>query len=130
VILLDTHTAIWISTDKRQLSVPAAEAIREESRAAGGVAIASSSLWEIAMMSAKGRFRLPRPLTEYLRYVESIYVVLPITGAIAERAMLFMGKFPNDPTDRLIAATALVHNIKLVTKDKKIRLSQQVDCIW
>lgn len=130
MILLDTHTAVWMSTDKRQLSSDAATAIREESRAAGGVAIASSSLWEIAMMSAKGRFLLPKPLTEYLRYIESMYVVLPITGAIAERAMLFTGRFPSDPTDRLIAATAVVHTIKLVTKDRKIRLSQQVDCIW
>jgi PIN domain nuclease of toxin-antitoxin system len=130
VILLDTHTVVWTSTDKRQLSVSAAEAIREESRAAGGVAVASSSLWEIAMMSSKGRFVLPRPLSEYLRYIESMYVVLPITGAIAERAMQFTNMFPNDPTDRLIAATAVVHHIKLVTKDKPIRLSQQVDCIW
>jgi len=82
------------------------------------------------MMSSKGRFLLPGPLGEYLRYIESVYVVLPITGAIAERAMAFSGPFPKDPTDRLIAATAVVHNIKLVTRDKPIRMSQQVVCIW
>ena len=82
------------------------------------------------MMSSRGRILLPKSLAEYFRYIESMYVVLPITGAIAERAMLFTGKFPNDPTDRLIAATAVVHDIKLVTKDKPIRQSKQVDCIW
>jgi PIN domain nuclease of toxin-antitoxin system len=119
-----------MTADKRQLSTAAAEAIREESRAGKGVAIASSTLWEIAMMSARNELRLPGTLTEYLSYVEAVFVVLPITGAIAERSVLFTGVFPNDPTDRLIGATAVVHGIRLVTKDKKIRTSKQVDCIW
>ncbi len=130
MILLDTHVAVWMTADKRQLSTAAAEAIREESRAGRGVAIASSTLWEIAMMSARNELRLPGTLTDYLSYVESVFVVLPITGAIAERSILFAGMFPNDPTDRLIGATAVVHGIKLVTKDKKIRKSNQVDCVW
>jgi PIN domain nuclease of toxin-antitoxin system len=130
VILLDTHVAVWMTTDKRQLSDAAAAAIRESSRAGEGVAIASSTLWEIAMNSANGGFRLPSTLTEYLRYVEAVFVVLPITGAIAERSTLFTSEFPRDPTDRIIAATALVHGVKLVTKDKRIRESKEVDCIW
>jgi PIN domain nuclease of toxin-antitoxin system len=119
-----------MTTDKTQLSPAAADAIRVESRAGRGIAIASSTLWEVAMMSAKGRFLLPKPLPEYLRYLESVFIVLPITGAIAERSMLFSASFPKDPTDRLVAATAVVHGIKLVTKDKKIRASKEVDCIW
>lgn len=110
MILLDTHSTTWLTTDKTQLSRPAADAIRAESRAGGGVAIASSTLWEVAMMSAKGRFLLPKPLSEYLSYLESLFVVLPITGAIAERSMLFSARFPKDPTDRLVAATAIVHS--------------------
>jgi PIN domain nuclease of toxin-antitoxin system len=119
-----------MTSDKRQLSTAAADAIREESRAGRGVAIASSTLWEIAMMSARNELRLPGTLTDYLSYVESVFVVLPITGTIAERSILFTGVFPNDPTDRLIGATAVVHGIKLITKDRKIRKSNQVDCIW
>ncbi len=130
MILLDTHSTTWMASDKTQLSPAAAAAIRAESRAGGGIAIASSSLWEVAMMSAKGKFLLPRPLPEYLRYLESMFIVLPITGAIAERAIQFSSKFPKDPTDRLIAATAVVHGIRLVTKDRQIHASKEVDCIW
>ena len=82
------------------------------------------------MHSAKGGFRLPSTLSEYLRYVETVFVVLPITGRIAELSTLFTNGFPRDPTDRIIAATALVHGVKLVTKDKRIRASKEVDCIW
>ncbi len=130
MILLDTHVAIWMTMDKRLLSPAAAAAIRDTSRAGEGLAIASSTLWEIAMRSAEKEIRLPGTLSEYLHFVESVFVVLPITGAIAERSTLFTSKFPKDPTDRLIGATANVHGIRLVTKDKRIRASKQVDCVW
>jgi PIN domain nuclease of toxin-antitoxin system len=130
VILLDTHVAVWMTTDKRLLSPAAAAAIREASRAGEGLAIACSTLWEIAMRVSDDEIRLPGTLSEYLHFVESVFVVLPITGSIAERSTLFTGKFPRDPTDRLIGATAHVHGIRLVTKDKQIRGSKQVDCIW
>ncbi|MGD0798133.1 MAG: type II toxin-antitoxin system VapC family toxin [Acidobacteriaceae bacterium] len=130
MILLDTHVAVWMTTDKRQLSDAAAAAIRGASREGMGIAIASSSLWEIAMMSTNGQFRLPSSLTEYLSYMEQVFVVIPITGTIAERATKFTSGFPDDPTDRIIGATSLVHNASLVTKDKRMRMSKQVECIW
>ncbi len=130
VILLDTHTVVWISTDKRLLSPLAAQSIRNANRVGGGLGIASSTLWEIAMMTQKGRFRLPKPLAEYLRHVESAFVVLPITSEIAYQSMRFSERYPGDPTDRLIGATALVHGLQLVTRDKAIRASREVDCVW
>ena len=130
MIVLDTHVVLWLTTDKRLLSSAAAEAIRNASRAAEGVAIADSSLWEIAMASTKGRIRLPGTLADYLRYVEKTFVVLPITGAIAERSILLSDSFSKEPADRLIAATAIVHGLTLVTKDEKIRKSGEVPYIW
>ncbi len=130
MILLDTHVAVWMTTDKRHLSSSVAMAIREASRAGAGVAIAGSTLWEIAMMSTRNRLRLPGALTEYLRFVESVFVVLPLTGPIAERSMLFTKKFPSDPADQIIGATALVHGLQLVTRDQQIRNSGEVPCLW
>jgi PIN domain nuclease of toxin-antitoxin system len=82
VILLDTHVAVWMTMDKRQLSPAAAEAIRHASRAGEGVAIADSTLWEVAMIAGRGGLRFPGTLREYLRHLESILAVLPITAAI------------------------------------------------
>jgi PIN domain nuclease of toxin-antitoxin system len=82
------------------------------------------------MASTKGRIRLPGTLADYLRYVEKTFVVLPITGAIAERSILLSDSFSKEPADRLIAATAIVHGLTLVTKDEKIRKSGEVPCIW
>jgi PIN domain nuclease of toxin-antitoxin system len=82
------------------------------------------------MISGRGGFRLPSTLAEYLRYLESVFVVLPITGAIAELSISFSGRYPKNPTDRLIGATAVAHGLRLATKDEGIRASGEVNCIW
>ncbi len=46
-------------------------------------------------------------------------VELPVGGAIAIRATELTG-LPDDPVDRLIAATALDHHATLVTADERI----------
>ncbi len=130
MILLDTHVAVWMTMDKSRLSPAAASAIRRAIRGGEGVSIAGSTLWEIAMISGRGGFRLPNSLAEYLRYLESAFVVLPITGAIAELSIAFSAQYPKNPTDRLIGATAVVHGMELVTKDDGIRTSGEVKCIW
>jgi PIN domain nuclease of toxin-antitoxin system len=130
MILLDTHVAVWMTTDKSRLSMPAATAIRAAAREGTGVAISGSTLWEMALMSSRKQLRMRGTATDYLRHVESVFVVLPVTGAIAERSMLFTKRFPHDPTDRIIGATALVHGLQLVTKDEEIRASGEVPVVW
>ena len=130
MILLDTHVVIWMTTNKQLLSPEAASQIRDASRNGGGVAIAAPTLWEIAMISAKGSFRLPSTLGKYLSYIESVFLVLPITSVIAEQSVSFSQAYPKNPTDRLIGATALAHDLLLVTKDDGIRGSGEVRCVW
>jgi PIN domain nuclease of toxin-antitoxin system len=130
MILLDTQVVIWMMTDKRNLSRDAAECIRIASRDAEGVCIASSTVWEIAMASRNGRIRPPVSLTEFLAGLARAFIVLPIIAAIAERSVDFSDRYPRDPTDRMIGATALVHGARLVTKDKQIRASGEVNCVW
>jgi PIN domain nuclease of toxin-antitoxin system len=56
--------------------------------------------------------------------------VLPITPEIAARAVSFPESYTKDPQDRLIAATALVEGIELVSHDRSIRTSCIVPVIW
>jgi PIN domain nuclease of toxin-antitoxin system len=130
MILLDTQAAIFMTLEKEKLSAAASSAIRNMSRVPEGLALASSSLWEVAMISSKGKFRHNRPLADYLLHLESLFMVLPITGAIAARAVQFSDQYPKDPADRIIGATALVHGMDLITSDELIRRSGEVPCIW
>jgi len=62
--------------------------------------------------------------------VESLGLnILPLTPAIAalaESGIVAHG----DPTDRLIAATALAHRVPLITADQKLRTTPGLRCIW
>ena len=129
MIALDTHTAIWLTQDKAKLSGAARRAL-VEGRIEGGLAIADITLREIAMLVSYGRVSVSTPLGMYLRFVESLFRVLPVTAEIAEQSVRFSPAYPNDPADRLIGATAIVHGMKLITIDKRIRASKEVDCIW
>jgi PIN domain nuclease of toxin-antitoxin system len=129
VILLDTHVVIWLAQFPHLLSAPAKHAI-QASRREDGLAIADKTLWELAMMLERGRITSGSDQRAFLDSVEQQFLVLPITAPIALRAVQFSGAFPRDPTDRLIAATADIHHVPLVTKDGPIRLSKEVRCIW
>lgn len=127
--LADTHTVLWLTHEQHHLSARALAAL-EEARREGGVAVSDISLWEIAMLTSKGRITIPRPLDEYLRHVESTFVVLPVTSLIAERSIRFSAGYPSDPADKIIGATAVAMALSLVTKDEAIRRSGEVECVW
>ncbi len=130
MILLDTHVLVWLAADARRLSRPAAAAIRR-SLASGGVAVASISLWELAMLFARGRLRGQGTVEASIRdVVEGTGVaVREITAGVAALATQFPSGFPADPADRLIAATARAEGIPLVTSDEQIR-RYAVRTVW
>jgi len=53
VILLDTHTLVWLVNEPGQLSVEATAAIRKSDRN-GGLAISAITLWELAWLASHG----------------------------------------------------------------------------
>ncbi|HEY1744722.1 MAG TPA: type II toxin-antitoxin system VapC family toxin [Granulicella sp.] len=129
MIVVDTHVVFWLAQVPSMLTDPAQAAITE-ARRRGGVAISDKTLWELAMMVSRKQVHVKTSLQEFLREVEHYFVILPITGAIAERSMGFTAGYPKDPTDRIIGATALIHGLSLITADQSIRSSGEVPCIW
>ena len=129
MIVVDTHALLWLTQEPKQLSALASRTLIE-ARAEGDLAIADITLSEIAYAVTRGRVTIDSPLPVYLRFVESLFRVLPIDSQIAERAMYFQPSYPKDPADRLIGATAIVHHARLVTKDRRIHASKEVECIW
>lgn len=131
MILLDTHALLWLASEPKKLSRPAASAIRRSLRS-GGIGIASISLWEIAMLVESGRLRAPGTTEHALGLLleRTGAAVLEITADVAALAVQFPESFPRDPADRLIAATARSRSIPLVTADERIRESPLVKTIW
>jgi PIN domain nuclease of toxin-antitoxin system len=116
VILLDTHAAIWFTTDDEALGKDS-RAIADAALAEGRLAVSAISFWEIALLIAKRRLRARRTVAEQRAKVLGAGMLeLPLTGDIA----LLTAELQNlhgDPADRFIAATAIVHGATLVTAD-------------
>jgi PIN domain nuclease of toxin-antitoxin system len=87
---------------------------------------------ELALMLAAGEIRPTGTPREWLRafVAETGVVVRDLTVDIAAVAACLPPSFPGDPFDRLIAATAIVERVSLVTSDTRIQRSRVVHTIW
>jgi PIN domain nuclease of toxin-antitoxin system len=130
VILVDTHVVVWLAFDQNRISRKARTAIDDARKNADGLAISDITLLELATLARKGRIRLEISLESFLQEIESRFVVLPMTGRICARAVSLPAAYPQDPADRIIAATALVEGLSLLTADREIRRSRTVQTIW
>ena len=130
MILADTHVVIWLAGDQGRLSKNAREAIDGARTNGGGLAISGITLWELATLAGRGRIRLDVSVESFLGEVEARFTVLPITGRACVRALGLPAAYPKDPADRIIAATALVEGMPLLTADREIRRARALRTIW
>lgn len=128
MVVFDTHVLVQDVLEPKRLSTRARRALEG---AAGPLAASDVSLWEIAMLIARGRID---PATDAVQFIEDILEarairVLPITPKIAVLAQSETFQH-GDPADRLIAATAIAHGAQLVTADARLKLVRGLRVLW
>lgn len=133
MILLDTHALLWMTGDPKRLSKRAREAIRYarlDGRPDAGIAIAAITLWELAWLAQHQRIVVMGSMESFVRETVARVILRPVTPEIAALAVRLPNEFPKDPADRLIASTAMVEGMPLVTADMRIRRSKVVKTVW
>jgi len=130
VIQLDTNALIRRELIPHKLSQPARSAIEAAVGAGEAIAISSITLWEIALLTGRSRIQLKVPIAKFFKEIVDNYTVFEITGAIAIQAEKLQLPFPKDPMDRLIAATAIVKDLTLITADQAILDSKVCNLVW
>ncbi|KQV28366.1 twitching motility protein PilT [Rhizobium sp. Root1203] len=120
-LLLDTCAMIWMAHGEAVASDAKQELVRV--RSAGGViAVSAMSAWEIGMLVARGR--LPTTKTALMWFDDVVRLgnlnVAEATPEVLIASSYLPAPVHNDPTDRIIIATAREHDLTIITRDRAI----------
>lgn len=131
-IICDTHVLLFWANEPDRLTAKARQVL-DNNMNRGTLACSDMTLWEMALLHERGRILLP-PDVAIVRYMNAIINalkldVLSITPEIA--AISCSELFDHhDPADRLIAATAIIHQAPLITADRKLSALPQLRVLW
>lgn len=110
--VLDTHAWVWASAGDSRA--------RTLQNFSGAAVVSAISVWEVSMLSMKGRLELkPDEAIWFSENLESPVTLSPLTPEICI-ASSRLPDFHGDPADRIIVATAMTLGIPLITADEKI----------
>ena len=118
-VVLDTNALIWLMNGSDRLGVEAKE-LAESAMAENALYVSAMSFWEVGLLITKNRLILDRPAAAWREIAlgQGIEEV-PLSGDLAIESTALSG-FPNDPADRIIAATAMSISGVLLTADGMI----------
>ena len=117
-LLLDTHVWIWSAGRPNRISPTAREAL---AKPANTLALSPVSVWETLLLAEKGRVDLAPDPWHWIRTALATRPLkeVPLTHEVALRSRSV--RLPHDdPADRFIAATAMVHGLTVVTADRSL----------
>lgn len=113
---LDTHMLVALITGE----VSAAERARAVNQP---LAISDIVLWELAMLVRRRRLEMDLNGAEFRAWLRHLSVFPISLGIVRQSTQL---DFSSDPADEIIAATSIVENIPLLTRDRRMRKSRMV----
>jgi PIN domain nuclease of toxin-antitoxin system len=117
-VLLDTAT--WINAVKEPETLPA-RALNVLRDKTNSFFLSDISLLEASMLSQKGRVDLGMTFSQWLeKALPATLEVLPISARVAAAENGLSREFQGDPADRIIAGTAIAHDLTLLTPDHRI----------
>lgn len=120
-LLMDTHVWLWLNFAVPKVSPSALKSLREASQQQA-IYLSPISMWEISLKFSRGKIDLDRPLRQWMTEALGMpgLQLAPISSEIAIECAELPSAFHGDPADRIIAATARVEGLTLVTHDKRL----------
>ena len=122
-VLLDTCAAIWLMNGD-PISAESRAAIAAAQTENLGVYVSPMTAWEIATLAAKHRLQLtlsPEAWFDTLLRLPGVGLAPMSPGVLIASASL-PGAPPNDPVDRIVAATARTFGLSIITRDGELIL--------
>ena len=113
MLLLDTHVWHWWLN---QIPDRLPKSIVDRIESAESLAVSAISCFEMAWLVKHGRVDLGMPFEAWLPYSEKRLSIIPVDEWIAARAVQ-LHEHHKDPMDRIIIATAIENQARLVSFD-------------
>lgn len=130
--IVDTHALIWHFTQDASLSSRARSILLDADRGAGGIIVPSIVLVEFIYLVE--RHRIPRDLirriVDLVGQTDIAYRMVPLDFDVARRLESVDRESVPDMPDRIIAATALVYKVPVLTKDSRLRKLGAIETVW
>ncbi|OAD20256.1 protein containing PilT protein [Candidatus Thiomargarita nelsonii] len=108
MIVLDTHVWLWWINQNPKLKTTWLEHIE----LADQVGVSAISLFEVSWLDRHNRIQLPDPRNEWFDKASQA---------------VDLQEHHSDPQDRIIIATALIHNALLLSADGKFKLYTELE---
>ena len=121
-VILDTHVWAMLALDDPAVARTHVARIVEAAAADRRLYVSAISVWEIAMLEAKGRIQLHPNVTVWVRDAldRPRISLVPLSPEIAIESTRLPGGelLHTDPSDRIIAASARLLDGMLLTRDR------------
>ena len=130
VYVTDTHPLIWYASGThRQLSRNVRRIFQSASNDEALIYVPAFVLWELAMLLKSGRIALNEPYGDWVMHLlaQPGYALASVNTEILIEAFAYPFA---DPFDSVIAATARVMDLPLLTRDADISDSGLADAYW
>lgn len=118
-LLLDTHVFLWFVTGDLRLPPAWDAAVRDP---LNDVFLSVASVWEAVVKHATGKLPLPGPPEVYISQDRARHRIAGLD--VTEDTVKFLAGLPpihRDPFDRIIVASALQHDLTLMSLDAQVR---------
>jgi PIN domain nuclease of toxin-antitoxin system len=129
--IADTHAIIWYLYDDPRLSAAARTVIEDAAAAGDQIGFSTITLAEIIYLGEKGRLHpdVFARLIGALDQPSAVLRELPFDRAVAAAMPRIARDRVPDLPDRIIAATAQLHDVPLISRDRQITLAG-LSSIW
>lgn len=120
-LLLDTCAIIWMAHDEF-IALEAKQEIIRTRRSGGIIAVSVMSAWEIGMLISRKRLPTTKPALSWFQDFARLGQVNieQATPEVLIASSYLPEPIHNDPTDRILIATAREYDLTIVTRDRAI----------
>ncbi len=131
-MVIDSHTLIWWLEGNELLSYHAREILQNGPSLESPLRVSAVTFWEMRMKEHRGQLHPQTPVSEWPALLAEVpWIEVVATGPDIWLLAAALDWAHRYPADRIIAATAQIHGVPVLTKDEMFHRGDcPVKAVW